>query len=182
MKIGIMGGTFNPIHYGHLILANEATERFQLDKVIFVPAATPPHKESQEIIGPYHRFIMTVLATVAHPKMEISDLEIQHLSCFHYPGRAVRDNKMTGAVLEMLGQTVIPHYQGLTFQDGGIDSGFGCSKIIPFNSSYAIFLTRIPAIDISSTDIRRRIAHSKSIKYLVPEAVEEYIIKHRLYQ
>ena len=227
MKIGIMGGTFNPIHYGHLILANEATERFQLDKVIFVPAATPPHKESQEIIGPYHRFIMTVLATVAHPKMEISDLEIQRggksysietveelkksypsetafffivgcdafweiatwkevdrlfRSCHFIISNRSAGIVETGEVLEMLGQTVIPHYQGLTFQDGGIDSGFGCSKIIPFNSSYAIFLTRIPAIDISSTDIRRRIAHSKSIKYLVPEAVEEYTIKHRLYQ
>lgn len=222
-----MGGTFNPIHYGHLIIANEAIERFRLEKVIFVPAATPPHKESQEIIEPYHRLIMAILATVTHPKMEVLDLEIRRggksysietveelkksftikttfffivgcdafweiatwkevdrlfRSChFIISNRSVGVVE-TGKVLEMLGQTVIPYYPDLTFQDGGRDPGFDCLKIIPSNSLYSIFLNQIPAIDISSTDIRRYIACRKSIKYLVPEPVEEYIIKHHLYQ
>lgn len=222
-----MGGTFNPIHYGHLILANEAIEKFRLEKVIFVPAATPPHKESQEIIDPYHRFIMTILATLAHPRMEVSDIEIRRggksysietvedLKKF-YPAETAfffivgcdafweiatwkeidrlfrschfiisnRSTEMVEArkVLKMLDETVIPYYPDLTFRDGGIDPSFDCLRIIPSDSLYAIFLTQIPAIDISSSDIRRYLARRKSIKYLVSEAVEEYIIKYRLYQ
>jgi nicotinate-nucleotide adenylyltransferase len=227
MNIGIMGGTFNPIHYGHLILANKVIERFCLDKVIFMPAAIPPHKESQEIIEPYHRFIMTILATVAHPKMEVSDLEIRRggksysietvadlrkcypsetafffiagcdafweiatwkeidklfRSCHFIISNRSGEVVEAGKVLEMLSKRVIPNYPDLTFQDGGIAPNFNCLKIMPSHSRYAIFLTQIPAIDISSSDIRRHIANRNSIKYLVPEPVEDYIIKNRLYQ
>jgi len=227
MNIGIMGGTFNPIHYGHLILANEIKERFHLEKIIFIPAFMPPHKEARDIIDPTHRLIMTVLATVNHPHLEVSDLEIrrggrsysietiEELKS-HYSARTrfffivgcdtfweiatwksvdrlfrscnfIISNRANRAVnnrevLEMLSQTVVPLYEGLSFINGGRDLEFNCDKIFPSDSLYAIFLAEVPAIDISSSDIRQRIAKGKTIKYLVPEPVEEYIIKHKLYQ
>jgi nicotinate-nucleotide adenylyltransferase len=77
MRMGVMGGTFNPIHYGHLGAANEVQEAFALDTVIFVPAAAPPHKDQAEIIDPHHRLMMTVLATISHPQFMVSSVEIE---------------------------------------------------------------------------------------------------------
>ncbi len=76
MRLGLMGGTFNPIHYGHLASANEVYETFALDSVMFVPAAMPPHKELAEIIAPHHRLMMTTLATITHPRFVVSSVEI----------------------------------------------------------------------------------------------------------
>jgi nicotinate-nucleotide adenylyltransferase len=76
VRLGVMGGTFNPVHYGHLAAADEVREAFVLDTVIFVPAAVPPHKDQGEIIDPRHRFMMTVLATVSHPHFIVSSVEI----------------------------------------------------------------------------------------------------------
>jgi nicotinate-nucleotide adenylyltransferase len=75
VRLGVMGGTFNPIHYGHLAAANEVGEAFALDTVIFVPAAIPPHKELVEIIDPQHRLMMTMLATIIHPHFVVSSVE-----------------------------------------------------------------------------------------------------------
>jgi nicotinate-nucleotide adenylyltransferase len=77
MRMGVMGGTFNPIHYGHLSAANEVQEAFALDTVVFVPAAAPPHKDQAEIIEPHHRLMMTVLATISHPQFMVSSVEIE---------------------------------------------------------------------------------------------------------
>ena len=74
--MGLMGGTFNPIHYGHLASANEVCEAFALDTVMFVPSAMPPHKELAEIIAPQHRLMMTTLATIMHPRFIVSSVEI----------------------------------------------------------------------------------------------------------
>lgn len=76
MRLGVLGGTFNPIHYGHLATANEVREAFALDTVIFVPAAAPPHKELAEIIDPQHRLMMAMLATITHPHFVVSSVEV----------------------------------------------------------------------------------------------------------
>jgi nicotinate-nucleotide adenylyltransferase len=76
VRLGLMGGTFNPIHYGHLVAANEVREAFALDTVMFVPAAVPPHKELTEIIDPQHRLMMTMLATITHLHFAVSSVEI----------------------------------------------------------------------------------------------------------
>lgn len=76
VRLGIMGGTFNPIHYGHLVAANEARACHGLETVIFVPAAIPPHKEPSEIIDPHHRLTMTTLATLSHPHFHVSSVEV----------------------------------------------------------------------------------------------------------
>lgn len=76
MRLGIMGGTFNPIHYGHLAAASEVCETLALDTIIFVPAAIPPHKDQAEIIDPQHRLLMTTLATLSHPRFQVSSVEL----------------------------------------------------------------------------------------------------------
>jgi len=76
VRLGVMGGTFNPIHYGHLVAANEVREAFALDTVIFVPASIPPHKDQTDIIDARHRLMMTMLATVSHPHFAVSSMEI----------------------------------------------------------------------------------------------------------
>src|SRR5919109_2989199 len=76
VRLGVMGGTFNPIHYGHLAAANEVCEAFALDTVVFVPAAVPPHKELAELIDPRHRLMMAILATISHPQFVVSSVEI----------------------------------------------------------------------------------------------------------
>ena len=77
MRLGIMGGTFNPIHYGHLVAADEVREAFALDTVVFVPSASPPHKDPAAIIDPHHRFAMAMLATISHPNFTVSSIEIE---------------------------------------------------------------------------------------------------------
>ena len=76
MRLGVMGGTFNPIHYGHLAAANEVCEVFALDTVVFVPAAIPPHKDVTAIIDPRHRLMMAMVATMSHPQFDVSSVEI----------------------------------------------------------------------------------------------------------
>jgi nicotinate-nucleotide adenylyltransferase len=76
VRLGVMGGTFNPIHYGHLVAANEVWEAFALDTVIFVPASIPPHKDQTEIIDSRHRLMMTMLATMSHPHFAVSSIEL----------------------------------------------------------------------------------------------------------
>jgi nicotinate-nucleotide adenylyltransferase len=76
VRLGVMGGTFNPIHYGHLAAANEVCDVFALDTVVFVPAAAPPHKDLATVIDPRHRLVMAVLATVSHPGFAVSPVEI----------------------------------------------------------------------------------------------------------
>jgi nicotinate-nucleotide adenylyltransferase len=76
VRLGVMGGTFNPIHYGHLAAANEVSEAFGLDTVVFVPAAVPPHKDLAAIIDPRHRLMMAVMATISHPQFAVSSVEI----------------------------------------------------------------------------------------------------------
>ena len=76
MRLGVMGGTFNPIHYGHLVAADEVREAFALEKIIFVPSAVPPHKDQREITEPRHRLMMTILATVSHPPFVVSAVEV----------------------------------------------------------------------------------------------------------
>lgn len=77
MRLGVMGGTFNPIHYGHLVAASEVRDAFALERIIFVPAAIPPHKDQSEIIGPQHRLMMTILATVSNPHFAVSTVDLE---------------------------------------------------------------------------------------------------------
>lgn len=192
MRIGVLGGTFNPVHYGHLAAAAEAAREFDLDKVIFVPSYLPPHKDDSDIAPSQGRFRMCLLATQTQPSFSVSSLELERggksysietvKELLHIYGRDTRLYFIIGvdAILEIstwkdkgklfqLCEFIVVSRPG--FRAEGIDKG-----ILQY-----LHLIKVPALDISSTEIRCRVREGKNIKYLLPEKVEEYIYKHKLY-
>ena len=193
MRIGILGGTFNPIHYGHLLVAAEVREKFDLEKVIFVPSACPPHKNHPDIAPPQDRYQMTVLATQSNPFFSVSNLELER-SGKSYSIETVKellniygkDTKLyfitgTDAILEIFTWKDREELLKLCQFIVATRPGFYIGKIDK-SIVRQIHLIEIPGLDISSTDIRSRINEGRSIKYLLPEKVEEYIYKHGLYK
>ncbi len=198
-RIGLMGGTFDPIHHGHLVAAEEARYQFGMEKVIFIPAGIPPHKTRKDISPPHHRLEMTVRAVATNPSFAVSDLEI-HREGPSYTIDTVRAMQemycgwelffITGAdaVLEILTwKNVNELLQKCCFiaatrpgyRLGSLDRKLGD---LPPASVARIKTLEVPALAISSTDIRRRVREGRPIKYLLPKAVEEYIYQHSLYR
>ncbi|HYE81233.1 MAG TPA: nicotinate-nucleotide adenylyltransferase [Clostridia bacterium] len=199
-RIGVMGGTFDPIHYGHLVAAEEARAELGLDKVIFIPAGKPPHKQLQNITDPEQRYLMTVLATSSNPCFEVSRMEVDK-DGLAYTFDTVRNLQqiygedttiyfITGAdaVLELLTWYRIKELLALckfiAVTRPGFDKKELEQKIGEISSKYdgEIICIEAPLLDISSTDIRERVRNGSSIKYLLPETVEKYIVENRLYK
>ncbi len=193
MKIGIFGGTFNPPHYGHLIVAEFIREEARLDKIIFIPCSIPPHKQNDEylsqIASPEHRFEMVRLAINGNKFFEVSDIEIKRggvsytIDTVNYFASNFPEEKfylLIGADQFAEFHTwkkpeeIVKKVNLIVFNRPGF--------VIPQTefSKFATFIT-IPNIEISASTIRKRIKLGKSIKYLVPPAVEEYILTNRLY-
>lgn len=193
MRIGILGGTFNPIHYGHLLVAAQVREKFDLEKVIFVPSASPPHKNHPDIAPPRDRYQMTVLATQSNTFFSVSDLELQRpgksysvetvKELLNIYGKDTRLYFITGtdAILEIFTWKAKEELLKLCQFVVATRPGFHTAKIDK-TIARQIYLLKIPNLDISSTDIRSRIKEGRTIKYLLPEKVEEYIYKHGLYK
>lgn len=198
-RIGIMGGTFDPIHYGHLVAAEVARSEFGLNKVIFIPAGSPPHKQQKDITDPEHRYAMTVLATSSNPGFEASRLEVDK-DGLTYTFDTVKDLKriygedteiyfITGAdaVLELLTwyriRELLTLCKFIAVTRPGFDKRDLEQKIGEISSEYngEIICIEVPLLAISSTDIRERLKKGKTIKYLLPEAVEKYIRENSLY-
>ncbi|MDI3534209.1 MAG: nicotinate-nucleotide adenylyltransferase [Thermosediminibacterales bacterium] len=199
-KIGIMGGTFDPIHYGHLVTAEGVRAEFNLDYVMFVPAGNPPHKKRYKITDPQHRYLMTVLATVTNPFFEVSRIEIERQG-FSYTVDTIKELEkrfptdtelyfITGAdaVLEILTWKEVDRLLAMCKFVAATRPGYEIpelnKKIAEIEKTYSqkIFLVEVPAMAISSTDIRRRVSEGRPIKYLLPESVEYYILKNNLYK
>ncbi|MGI4789286.1 MAG: nicotinate-nucleotide adenylyltransferase [Janthinobacterium lividum] len=196
-RLGIMGGTFDPIHYGHLLMAEEARQAFALDEVVFVPNGRPAHKKAYLVSSPEDRYAMTLLATGSNSQFSCSRIEIDR------PGpsytidtlREFRERYtdlealyfITGAdaVLEIL---TWHEYDKLVRECQFIAvtrPGFVLERLSEIADTE--FLDRvlylpIPGLEISSTDIRRRVREGRSIKYLTPEPVETYIQQQGLYR
>ena len=199
-RIGIMGGTFDPIHYGHLAAAEAARVEFGLCKVIFMPAGNPPHKQSQKISDAEHRYRMTALATSSNSGFEVSRLEVDKAGITYtfdtmeelrsIYGEAPELYFITGAdaVLELLTWYKIGELLTLCKFIAVTRPGFDIwkleQKIAEISSKYdgEIICLEVPLLEISSTDIRERIKNGKPVKYLLPEEVEAYIHKNGLYK
>ncbi|MGD0153358.1 MAG: nicotinate-nucleotide adenylyltransferase [Thermacetogeniaceae bacterium] len=196
-RVGIMGGTFDPVHYGHLVTAEAARERFGLQSVVFVPSGRPPHKRPGDVSNFWRRYLMAVLATATNPFFEVSILEYQRSGCSYAVDtvRAFHDLYGAGtelffitgadAILEIFGWKQPEELLAMCRFIAATRPGYDLGQLHALLGDYfsgAVSVLEIPVLSISSSDIRGRIKRSASIKYLVPEAVEAYIIKSRLYQ
>lgn len=195
-KIGILGGTFDPIHLGHIATADFILRAIGLDKVIFVPANTPPHK-METMATAKDRYVMTELATCNNPNFFVSDIEIKR-SGLSYTVDTVRELKdFYGNRVELyfiVGSDVIDELDKWErFEDllemcsfiAATRPGFTMDKVLERFGKLGernIHFLNTPELDISSTDIRYRARNNISIKYIVPTSVEQYILKHNLYK
>lgn len=198
-KIGLMGGTFDPIHNGHLVLAEQVRTRFSLDTVYFIPVGDPPHKQNRKISSSKHRYFMTLLATITNPYFEVSKIEIEDNN-ISYTVNTIKKIKeiidkdaklyfITGAdaIYELETWRNVEELLSLcnfiAASRPGIDEKKLKDKIKRLNEKYNgnILMTSVPALAISSTDIRKRLNEGSSIKYIIPESVEHYIYKNKLY-
>nr|WP_269936989.1 nicotinate-nucleotide adenylyltransferase [Arthrobacter sp. HY1533] len=188
LRVGVMGGTFDPIHHGHLVAASEVASVFKLDEVIFVPTGEPWQKAKKKVSAAEHRYLMTVIATAANPRFTVSRVDIDR------PGPTftidtLRDLRrmrpeadlffITGA--DAMAQIMswkdsdelwkLAHFVGVT-RPGHVLDGRGRKDVS---------LLEVPAMAISSTDCRKRVAEHNPVWYLVPDGVVQYIAKYGLY-
>ncbi|MDF2539123.1 MAG: hypothetical protein K0S76_2144 [Herbinix sp.] len=198
-KVGIMGGTFNPIHYGHLFLAQQALEQMKLDKILFMPSKNPPHKKKQEIVSDQCRKDMIRLAIMGNPQFELSSLE------FEREGTTYTADTLTILTQEnpdteyyfIIGadslfmmqnwkapQTVFRLSTILVAGRDRVNQSEMDEKVKFYEDIYQarIFFVEMPAIEISSAAIRTRLGEKKTIRYYVPDHVMEYIAENDLYR
>ncbi|KAB1912677.1 MULTISPECIES: nicotinate-nucleotide adenylyltransferase [unclassified Micromonospora] len=191
-RIGIMGGTFDPIHHGHLVAASEVADRFGLDEVVFVPTGQPWQKADEPVSSPEDRYLMTVIATASNPRFQVSRVDIDRggptytvdtLQDLHDEyGPKVQLFFITGAdALErILSWKEVDRMFELAHFIGVTRPGFELTdKHLPADT---VSLVQVPAMAISSTDCRARVARGEPVWYLVPDGVVQYIAKRRLYQ
>jgi nicotinate-nucleotide adenylyltransferase len=205
MKIGIMGGTFNPIHYGHLVTAEEALSQFKLDRVIFIPTGQPPHKTTCKLASPEDRYMMTVMATASNSHFFVSRVETERKGK-SYTIDTLKELKLTygesaafyfitgaDAILEILTWKNPEEIITMCKFIAATRPGYNLSRIEELKKKLfgihvnpqvikdSISIMEIPALAISSTDIRDRIKTGRPIKYLLPESVCNYLLKNDLY-
>ena len=200
MRIGVLGGTFNPIHLGHLILAQTALETHDLAKVLFNPCARPPHKDATGLIAPEHRLAMVDAAIEGDWRLESSDIEIRR-GGVSYAIDTVRELSVLNPDADLsfiLGadelatlhqwkdiHDLLPLCAFVSFSRPGYDPARFDDKSLglppPWPGRLRRHVTQSRMIDISSSDIRYRVAEGLSIRYLVPQAAEMYIAEHALY-
>ncbi|MCW2769074.1 MAG: nicotinic acid mononucleotide adenylyltransferase [Aeromicrobium sp.] len=188
-----MGGTFDPIHHGHLVAASEVQSWFDLDEVIFVPTGQPWQKADRDVSPAEHRYLMTVIATAANPRFEVSRVDIDRVGPT-YTIDTLRDLSalrpdadlyfITGADAMAALLTwrdheelfELAHFVGCTRPGHEMDE-----STLTGLPKDRITLVEIPALAISSTDCRDRVERGEPVWYLVPDGVVQYIGKHELY-
>lgn len=193
MKIAVMGGTFNPIHFAHLVCAEQVRESLGYEKILFIPAGQPPHKVQPGLVSAIHRFQMVLLATENNPFFEVSSVELDRVGP-SYTIQTIRTlHLMYGETLELawiIGADSLIEYKIWKDFENVLEQ---CSLIVTTRPNYnleqvpteirdRVTIIQITGIDISATEIRNRIRDNETIRYLVPESVETYIDKHRLYR
>lgn len=195
-RLGVMGGTFDPIHYGHLVTAEEALEQFRLDEVVFVPTGQPWMKEHEVVSSSEDRYLMTVIATASNPKFSVSRVEVDREGATYTVDtlRSLREEQGAGtdlffisgadAILEILHwrepQELFELAHFIAATRPGYDLAHFEEDATSLRSEVSVM--HVPALAISSTDIRARIADGHPIRYLVPEGVKSYVEKAGLYR
>jgi nicotinate-nucleotide adenylyltransferase len=198
IRLGIAGGTFDPIHIGHLIIAEVARQEYGLDKVVFIPTGIPPHKTGYAVTPAVHRYEMTRIAIMDNPYFEISDVETSRQG-FTYTIDTLRELKRIYPkgveFFFIIGSDTLPEVKGwkeasrvvkdccfVVYHRPGYDVLEEEMRFLCETMGALVCPIRGPLLDISSTDIRERIKQGKSIRYLVPPKVEEYIYRNLLYR
>lgn len=197
MKLAIMGGTFNPIHIGHLVCAEEAVSQFGLDRVVFMPTGLPPHKEVAGGAGSEARYLMTAIATAANPRFTVSRHEVEKKQlCYtvdtirnfreQMPGVELYFITGADAVLEILEWKDPEELLEMVVLIAATRPGYPLDRLSASMAAYVerrqVMIMEIPAIGVSASLIRERVARGQSIRYLVPEGIERFIEKERLYR
>ena len=190
-RIGVMGGTFDPIHHGHLVAASEAAAEFDLDEVVFVPTGRPSLKQHPGVTAAEHRYLMTVIATASNPRFTVSRVDVDRPG-LTYTVDTLRDLRaerpgadlffVTGAdaIQQILGWKDVDQLWGMAHFVAVTRPGHTLSiQGIPAD---AVTQLEIPALAISSTDCRERARSGEPVWYLVPDGVVQYIAKHGLYR
>ena len=198
-RVGILGGTFDPIHNGQLMMAEAVRDEYEMKKVLFIPAAQPPHKRGHKISPAEDRYMMTVLATCMNPAFEVSDIEMRREGPSYSIDTVRALLRATGGDSEFFfiaGTDVIREIHTwerieelLAICPFIAASRPGCRPDVERTRNLLgdlgvrqIHLLNTPELEISSTDIRERVAAGRSIKYIVPSEVEHYIYKKGLYR
>jgi len=195
MRFGIMGGTFDPIHYGHLVTAEEALQQFGLDEVVFVPTGRPWMKQHEVVSSAEDRYLMTVIATASNPRFRVSRMEVDRAGPT-YTIDTLRGLKrelgpsaelffITGAdaILEIFQWKEPAELFDIAHFIAATRPGYDIAALDARAADHpGITVMNIPALAISSTDIRERVAKGRPIRYLVPEGVKSYVEKADLYR
>lgn len=189
-RVGVMGGTFNPIHHGHLVAASEVAHAFDLDEVIFVPTGMPWQKELSTVAPGEHRYLMAVIATASNPRFKVSRVDIDRAGpTFTIDTlRDLRAQLPDADLYFISGADAIKQILGWKDADKLWDlahfvgvSRPGHPRDLSALPKQEVSWLEIPALAISSTDCRARVGNGLPVWYLVPDGVVQYIQKHQLY-
>jgi nicotinate-nucleotide adenylyltransferase len=191
MRLGVMGGTFDPIHHGHLVAASEVQTLFDLDEVVFVPTGEPWQKDHMTVSPAEDRYLMTVIATASNPRFTVSRVDIDRQGPT-YTIDTLRDLKAQRPDAELFFITGADALaQILSWKD--VDELWELARFIGVTRPghelsdqglprHRVTLQEVPAMAISSTDCRERVAGGCPVWYLVPDGVVQYIAKYHLYR
>jgi nicotinate-nucleotide adenylyltransferase len=188
-RIGVMGGTFDPIHNGHLVAASEVASALELDQVVFVPTGDPWQKD--KVTGSEHRYLMTVIATAANPRFQVSRVDIDRKKPTYtvdtltdlkieYPDAELFFITGSDAIAQILAWKEVSELWELAHFVAVSRPGHKLE--IPDVPKGSVTSLEVPALSISSTDCRQRVSSGKPVWYLVPDGVVQYIAKHGLYR
>ena len=197
-RIGIMGGTFDPIHYGHLLIAENAYEQYHLDEVIFIPTGQSPHKDARQILRADERMEMIRLAIADNPHFSCSDYEIrtEGISYTYLTVQAFYEPAEERELFFIMGADSLAYFDAWMRPDkisrmstilAAVRDGLNMEELLPIRESLQqkygtkIGFINTPNFSVSSRMIRHRMEKGHSIRYLVPEAVERYLKEHRVY-
>src|SRR6266699_3733417 len=191
-RIGVMGGTFDPIHHGHLVAASEVGHFFSLDEVVFVPTGQPWQKDGRVVSAAEDRYLMTVIATASNPRFSVSRVDIDRPGPTYTIDTLRELRAARGAETELFfitGADALEHLMSWQDAEGlfGLAHFVGCTRPGHRLSGAGlpdgkVSLVEIPALAISSTECRVRVGAGQPVWYLVPDGIVQYIAKRGLYQ